>query len=224
LALAETRGSNAEILERLRGEFGHNTRAAEGIRRLQELVEVAAQSGLPESRLVLDVAIAPGLDYYTGTVYETLMTDLPSIGSVCSGGRYDNLAGLFTKQALPGVGASLGLDRLLAGLEELGRLDRATTPAPVLLVQFSAERLGAYMKLARDLRARGVGVEVYPEARKVGQQLQYAEKRGFRVALIARPDEFASGTCKVKDLARRHENTVGIHDVYAEVDRILGQT
>ena len=169
------------------------------------------------------MSIARGLDYYTGTVYETILTDLPGIGSVCSGGRYDNLASLYTKQVLPGVGASLGLDRLVAALEELGRLKKSSTPAPVLLVQFSAERLGEYARMARSLRAEGIGVELYPEAKKIGQQLQYAERRGFRVALIAGPDEFAQGLWKVKDLCRREEVAVPTALVAGAVRRILEQ-
>src|SRR5262249_47726555 len=179
LALVQTRGSNAEVLSRLEGEIGGNARAAEGVRRLRELLDVARAAGVPEERLQLDVSIARGLDYYTGTIYETFLGDLPGIGSVCSGGRYDNLASLYTKQVLPGVGASLGLDRLLAAMEELNLLPKAATPAPVLLVQFEAGRLGDYQKMARSLRAEGIGVEVYPEARKIGAQLKYAEGRGF---------------------------------------------
>ena len=115
-------------------------------------------AGLPAERIALDLSICRGLDYYTGTIYETFLTKLPKIGSVCSGGRYDNLAGLYTKQQLPGVGASLGLDRLLAGMEELNLLQKTTTPAPVFIVQFQAERLGDYQRLARTLRAAGIGV------------------------------------------------------------------
>jgi histidyl-tRNA synthetase len=222
LALAETRGSNAEILDRIERNFGGNERAAEGARRLRELLTVASAAGIDESRLRLDLSIARGLDYYTGTIYETFLLDLPGIGSVCSGGRYDNLASLYTKQVLPGVGASLGLDRLLAALEELKLLPQIATPAPVLLVQFSADRLADYEKMARSLRAEGIGVEVYPEAKKVGQQLQYAEKRGFRLALIAGPDEFAQGVWKIKDLARREETTVLAAEVAAAVRKNLG--
>jgi histidyl-tRNA synthetase len=200
LALAQTEGTNAEILDRLRRDFGGNPRAADGIARLTELLDVARTAGIPEERLRLDLSIARGLDYYTGTIYETFLDDLAGIGSVCSGGRYDNLAGLYTKQKLPGVGASLGLDRLLAAMEELNLLPKATTPAPVLVVQFSADRLGDYQMMARSLRAAGIGVEVFPEAKKVGQQLQYADRRGFQVALIAGPDEFAQGVWNVKDL------------------------
>jgi histidyl-tRNA synthetase len=200
LALSQTTGTNAEVLDRTEREFGGNARAADGICRLRELVEVARAAGIREERLRLDLSIARGLDYYTGTIYETFLAELPAIGSVCSGGRYDDLASLYTKQKLPGVGASLGLDRLLAAMEELKLLPKVSTPAPVLMVQFNAEYLGAYQKMARSLRAEGIGVEVFPEAKKVGQQLQYADKRGFRVALIAGPDEFAQGVWNVKDL------------------------
>ena len=221
LALAEMQGTNAEILDRLEREFGTNSKAAEGISRLRQLLDVAATAGVSEDYLRLDLSIARGLDYYTGTVYETILTDLPGIGSVCSGGRYDNLAGLYTKQALPGVGASLGLDRLVAALEELHLLTKSATPAPVLLVQFSAERLGDYHRMARALRAEGIGVEVYPEAKKVGQQLQYAERRGFRVALIAGPDEFAQGMWKIKDLSRREEVAVPAAEVAGAIRKVI---
>jgi len=101
VSLTQIQGSNAEILARLENEFGKNAKAAEGVRRLRELVDVARAAGLTEQQLHLDLAIARGLDYYTGTVYETTLADLPGIGSICSGGRYDNLAGLYTKQPLP---------------------------------------------------------------------------------------------------------------------------
>jgi len=132
------------------------------------------------------------------------------------------LASLYTKQVLPGVGASLGLDRLLAAMEELKLLPKAGAPAPVLLVQFTAERLGDYQKLARALRAEGIGVEVYPEPKKIGQQLQYAERRGHRVALIAGPDEFAEGVWKIKDLARREERTVPEAEVGPVIQQLIG--
>src|SRR5208283_15231 len=171
LALAELQGTNKEMLDRLERDFGTNAKAAEGITKLRELIAVARTAGVPDERLCLDLSIARGLDYYTGTIYETFLTD-SKYGSVCSGGRYDNLAGLFTRQALPGVGASLGLDRLLAAMEELNLLPKVATPAPVLIVQFIQDRLGEYQKMARSLRAAGIGAEVYPDAKKVGAQLQ----------------------------------------------------
>jgi histidyl-tRNA synthetase len=221
LALAQITGTNAEILDRLQKDFGGNEWANQGVARLRELLDVARAAGIPAGRINLDLSIARGLDYYTGTIYETFLTDLPGIGSVCSGGRYDNLAGRYTKQSLPGVGASLGLDRLLAALEELKLLRKTATPAPVLLVQFEASRLGDYQYMARSLRAEGIGVEVFPDAKKIGQQLQYAEKRGFRVALIAGPEEFARRVWKVKDLARREEKTVDAAQVAEAVASVL---
>ncbi len=125
---------------------------------------------------------------------------LPDIGSVCSGGRYDNLAELYTAQQLPGIGASLGLDRLLSAMEELGMIEKVATLAPVLLTYFDKTRLHDYLRLATAIRAAGIGVEVFPEPKKLGQQLKYADRRGFRVALIAGDNEFTAGTCQVKDL------------------------
>jgi histidyl-tRNA synthetase len=208
LDLASTTGSNRDILDRVERDFGRNPKATEGVAKLRELIAVADAAGLPSERLRIDLSICRGLDYYTGTIYETFLTDLPDIGSVCSGGRYDNLAGLYTKQALPGVGASLGLDRLLAAMEKLNLLPKESTPAPVLVVQFTADRLGDYQRIARTLRTADIATEVFPEAKKIGQQLQYAERRGFRVALIAGPDEFAAGVCKLKVLATWEERTV----------------
>jgi histidyl-tRNA synthetase len=208
LDLAGMKGTNTEILDCLQGEFGKNAKANDGIVRLKQLLSVAEASGVPQERIRLDLSICRGLDYYTGTIYETFLLDKEDIGSVCSGGRYDNLAGLYTKQALPGVGASLGLDRLLAAMEEMNLLPKVSTPAPVLIVQFSADRLGEYQRLARTLRAEGIGVEVFPDAKKLGQQLKYADSKGFKFAIIAGDAEFAQGVWKIKDLAKQEEQTV----------------
>ncbi len=221
LALAQTKGTSAEILSRVQADFGANPRAAEGARRLRELTHVVHAAGIADERLRLDLAIARGLDYYTGTIVETFLDDLPTIGSVCSGGRYDSLARLFTKQELPGVGASLGLDRLIAAMEELKLLPTAATPAPVLVVQFDSAKLGDYQAMARGLRAGGINVEVFPDAKKIGPQLQYAEKRGFKLALIAGSAEFDAGVWKIKTLATRTEITVPSGEVLATIRTIL---
>ncbi len=222
LILAEIGGSNAEILDRVGTEFGSNERAAEGVKKLRELLAVAKASGVPDGRIRIDLSIARGLDYYTGTIYETFLlgdyTDekgktakLSGFGSVCSGGRYDNLASLYTKQVLPGVGASLGVDRLLAAMEAMKHpwLRGRSTPADVLVVQMDATRLADYMRIAAVLRAAGIPTEVYPDAtKKLKAQFEYADKRGFRYALIAGGEEFSTGVWKVKDLAKREERTV----------------
>ena len=201
LKLAELSGSNDEILSQLGPLVAGNALGEEGVERLRQILRGAAAGGVNEAALQVDVSIARGLDYYTGAIFETFLSDLPTIGSICSGGRYDNLAALFTKQELPGIGASLGLDRLLAALEELGLLSQVRTPAPVLIAFFDKERLDDYLRLAATIRAAGIGVEVFPEPKKLGQQLAYADRRGFRVAIIAGQREFDAGTCQVKDLA-----------------------
>jgi histidyl-tRNA synthetase len=176
-------------------------------------------------RIRIEPSIARGLDYYTGVVLETTLNGLPTIGSVCSGGRYDNLAELYTNQQLPGIGASLGLDRLLAAMEELGMIEKSHTPAQVFIPYFDAERLGDYFRLAAALRAAGLAVEVYPEPAKLGKQLQYADRKGFRVAVIAGQREFDANECQIKDLANGESVTVSLADdftpVVAEVKRVL---
>jgi len=200
LKLAELSGTNDEILAQLCPLVAGNPQGEEGVERLRQILAGAKAGGVAEGALLLDVSIARGLDYYTGAIFETFLTDLPTIGSICSGGRYDNLAGMFTKQELPGIGASLGLDRLLAALEELGVIEKVRTPAPVLIAFFDKDRLPDYLSLAATIRAAGIGVEVYPDPKKLGQQLAYADRRGFRLALIAGQREFDAGQVQLKDL------------------------
>ncbi len=222
IALAETTGTNAAILDQLDVRFADNAAAKTGIAHLRQMVGVFTTTGVPEGRLRVDLSICRGLDYYTGTVYETFLLDKPEFGSVCSGGRYDNLAGCYTKQSLPGVGASLGLDRLLAAMEVMNLLPKTATAAPVLVLMFAADRLGDYQRVAKLLRAAGINTEVYPEPKKLDKQFQYAERRGHQVALIAGADEFAKGVWKVKDLAKREEVTVSEGELVAAVRAILG--
>jgi histidyl-tRNA synthetase len=221
IALAETTGSNTAILDQLDQRFADNAEASKGVANLREMTEVFQTTGVPDGRLKVDLSICRGLDYYTGTVYETFLLDKPEIGSICSGGRYDNLAGSYTKQSLPGVGASLGLDRLLAAMEALDLVPKTATTAPVLVMQLDTTRYGDYQRMARMLREAGIGSEVYPEAKKLNHQFQYAERRGHRVVLIAGSDEFAKGVWKVKDLAKRAETAVAEADAIAAVQAIL---
>lgn len=212
LKLAEISGSNDEVLQQLEPLVGGSETGREGVARLGELLGGVKAAGVPQKRIQLDVSIARGLDYYTGTVFETFLDALPGIGSICSGGRYDNLAELYTKQELPGIGASLGLDRLLAAMEELGMIEKVSTPAAVFIPYFDPDRLHDYLKLAATLRAAGLSVEVFPDPKKLGQQLKYADRRGFRIALIAGDNEFSAGTCQVKDLAKAQQQDIPLED------------
>jgi len=180
----------------------------QGVERLRTICRAMTAAGVQEEFYQVDVSIARGLDYYTGVVFETVLGDLPGIGSVCSGGRYDNLAGLYTKQHLPGIGASLGLDRLLAALEQLGLIPKSISSADVFIPLFDANRINDYFQLASIVRKAGWSAEVYPEAKKLGAQLKYADQRGFRIALIAGSQEFDAGEVQIKNLATKVSTTV----------------
>lgn len=207
LDLAELTGEVTTVLNSLEDMLSGNEAGLLGVSRLRELFDACGQAGIPADRIGLDLSIARGLDYYTGTIYETFLTDMPKIGSVCSGGRYDNLAGLFTKEKLPGVGSSLGLDRLLAALELMEKVQSASTPADVFIPLFEADRLGDYLRLARALRAEGLTVEVYPEAKALKKQLKYSDRKGHKLAIIAGSSEFEAGVWQVKNLQQRGEST-----------------
>ncbi|MDR3312059.1 MAG: histidine--tRNA ligase [Spirochaetaceae bacterium] len=188
-------------VSRLEDLAGGSPEAARGIGRLRELGR-AAQDAAP-GFFVLDPSITRGLDYYTGIVYETFLNDLPEIGSVCSGGRYDNLAGLYMKERLPGVGASIGLDRLVAALEKLAALPALLPGMDALIFCQDASLFAHYHRLAASLRARGMSVEVYPDPKPAGKQYQYAEKKGTRFAVLCTPEDAARGVVSVKNLANR---------------------
>ncbi len=221
LDMAMLAGTPEQILTSLDGMLQGSETGETGLSNLQELFGTIQTCGLPQDRVALDVSIARGLDYYTGTIYETFLGDLPGIGSVCSGGRYDNLAQLFTSQKLPGVGASLGVDRMLAAMEELGMTEKATTPAPVLVTMFERERAPEYMQIARTLRQAGIGAEVFPEAKGIGKQMKYANRKGFQVALIAGTDEFASGTWQVKGLVDGSQQQVATDQVVETIKALV---
>jgi histidyl-tRNA synthetase len=217
VGLVQITGDNELVLAQLPALVGGSERGKEGVERLSQLWQAVRAAGMPAERVRIDVSIARGLDYYTGTVLETTLDDDPSVGSVLSGGRYDNLAELYTNQQLPGIGASLGLDRLLDSMHKLGMLESKATPAQVFIPYFDATRLGDYFRIAGELRLAGLAVEVYPESAKLGKQLQYADRKGFRVAVIAGEREFAAGECQIKDLRSGQSRAVALTDKASEV-------
>ncbi len=219
LDLVSVKGSSMEILEKLDARLSGSEQGQLGVQRLRELFECCKAAGIPHERVALDVSIARGLDYYTGTVYETFLNDLPSIGSVCSGGRYDDLTGLFTAQPLPGVGASLGLDRLLAAMEELGMVTAGESPASVLVTVLDQNRIADYLRIGRTLRTSGFAVEVYTDSRAIKKQLAYANRKKFRVAIIAGDEEFGAGNWQVKDLLGGEQTAVAESDL----PKVLGE-
>ena len=186
-----------------------------------DLREVLAQlraMGVPESRYTLNLSIARGLDYYTGIVYETTLDAHPEIGSICSGGRYEDLAGHYTKSKLPGVGISIGLTRLFFQLREAGLLPSAdTSSVDVLVALLDDDGLPHALGLSGQLRAAGLNVETRLEARKIAKQLQYADKAGIRFVVMRGSDEAARGAVAVKDLRSGEQFEVGERDLPARL-------
>ncbi len=170
--------------------------------RMRQLYEGFRELGI-EKKFFFDSSIMRGLDYYTGIVYETFFNELPGIGSVCSGGRYDNLASLYTKTELPGVGSSIGLDRLVAALDELGRVGQHNSPADLAVFCLDEKLTGYYHGLAEFFRDKGFRCDVFYEKKKLGQQFKLAEKKGILIAIICGEDERKSNTVSLKDLVHR---------------------
>ncbi|HIZ93546.1 histidine--tRNA ligase [Flavonifractor sp. An112] len=180
-----------------------------GVSELETVVKYMSAYGVPEDHFMVDLTIARGLDYYTGTVYETVMLDHPEVGSICSGGRYDNLAEYYTDKQLPGVGISIGLTRLFSVLEAQGYLNEEllTAPADVLILPMT-EDLSAAISFATTLRDAGVRAQLHCEKKKFKQKLSYADKLSIPYAAFLGEDEIAQGKVTVKDLTTGEQQTV----------------
>jgi histidyl-tRNA synthetase len=176
--------------------------AAEGAAELREVLEMVRALGVPESDYAVNFSIARGLDYYTGTVYETKLDDYPQIGSICSGGRYENLASHYTNSKLPGVGISIGATRLFWQLREAGLIGLAESSVEVLVAQLDEADLPHYVGLANELRLAGIATELQLEPRKLARQFQYADKAGIRFVAMLGADERSKGVVAIKDLRR----------------------
>ena len=195
------RGTNSEVIAALQGYRGRDELFDLGLDELETVVKYLAAFGVPETHFAVDLTIARGLDYYTGTVYETTMLDHPEIGSICSGGRYDNLAEYYTDKQLPGVGISIGLTRLFFVLEDQGYLNDQlnTAPADVLILPMTDD-LSPAIALATTLRAAGIRTQIHGEQKKFKQKLSYADKLAVPYALFLGEDEIDAGVASVKDL------------------------
>ena len=196
------RGSNAEVLAALEGYRGKNDLFDEGLSEVRAVTAFLPEFGVPEENFAVDLTIARGLDYYTGTVYETALLDHPEIGSVCSGGRYDNLAEYYTDKPLPGVGISIGLTRLFYVLQEQGMLSDGivTAPADVLVIPMT-DSLSFAVRCATTLRDAGVRAQLYTEQKKFKAKMSYADRLGFPFVVLIGEDEIAQGKVSLKDMA-----------------------
>ncbi|MBO4212452.1 MAG: histidine--tRNA ligase [Oscillospiraceae bacterium] len=206
-------GSNAEVLEQLAAYQGKNEGFDLGLEELKTVVKYLDAFGVPEENFAINLTIARGLDYYTGTVYETLMLDHPEIGSICSGGRYDNLAGYYTDRRLPGVGISIGVTRLFYILQEQGMLNDGlnTAPADVLVLPMT-EDLTAAAQAATLLRGRGIRTQLYTEQKKFKAKMSYADKLGIPFVAFLGEDEVAQGKISLKNMATGEQSLLSLEE------------
>lgn len=216
------KGSNQQVLEALEGYRDKNELFDLGLDELKTVVKYLSGFGVPEENFAVDLTIARGLDYYTGTVYETLMINHPEIGSICSGGRYDNLAEYYTDKILPGVGISIGLTRLFFILNEQGMLneERNTAPADVLLLPM-VEDLSPAVELATRFRNAGVRVQLYGEQKKFKAKMNYADKIGVPYVVFLGEDEIRDGVVACKDMKSGEQTKLGFEETLQRVQNGL---
>lgn len=209
----ETNGTTNAKIKKIK-KIIENQNPNDGILEIVQVFKILESAGYSESEVVFDQTIARGLDYYTGTIYETTLLDFPQIGSVCSGGRYDNLIATLSdnKVDLPAVGTSVGVDRLFTALTKLKRIKPIKTKSQVLITNFDQKDWGIYVKLAKQLRQEGVATEIYYENSKLDKQLKYADKIGIPWILFAGPDEIEKGLVKVKNMQSGEQKTTTLKD------------
>ena len=217
-------GTNADVIAALEGYVGRNEIFDLGLEELKAVCNNLAAFGVPEANFAVDLTIARGLDYYTGTVYETTLLDHPEIGSVCSGGRYDNLAGYYIEKQLPGVGISIGLTRLFYVLDEQGLLhpQLPTAPADALVLPMTAEP-GPAIAVAEQLRSCGLRVQFYGEQKKFKQKMAYANKLGVAFAVLLGEDEINEGMCSVKNMHSGEQVKLTPADAAAHIKAALAE-
>ena len=210
--------STEEPMTALEAYKGQNELLDLGISELSTVVKYMSAFGVPEDHFMVDLTIARGLDYYTGTVYETVMLDHPEVGSICSGGRYDNLAEYYTEKQLPGVGISIGLTRLFFVLEDQGYLNDElnTAPADVLILPMT-EDLSPAIALATQLRGAGIRTQIHAEQKKFKQKIGYADKLSIPYAIFLGEDEISAGVAAVKDMKTGEQIKLTAEDAIAHI-------
>lgn len=219
LRLVTFHGHNNEVIGLLQAEKIDHAIFAAGVQEAAATVAALTALGVPEGQAQLNLAIARGLDYYTGTVYETTINAHPEFGSVCSGGRYEDLASLYTKSRLPGVGISIGATRLFDLLLSTGWAEKFATTVQVLIAQLMPERRNDDLALATRLRAAGLNVETYLEPAKLDKQLRYADRAGIPVVLMVGAEELAAGMVQVKHMRAPKTEKVAVADLVAHLQR-----
>ncbi|MEH2359507.1 HisS family protein, partial [Nostoc sp.] len=218
-------GSVDQVLDKLK-HLAENLSETEqlilGVTELETVIAGVRNLGVAENRFCIDLSIARGLDYYTGTVYETTLLGHEALGSICSGGRYEELVGVFLGEKMPGVGISIGLTRLISRLLKAGILSTlAATPAQVMVVNMQEDLMPTYLKVSQHLRQAGINVITNFDKRPLGKQFQLADKQGIRFCVIIGSEEAATQKSSLKDLKTGEQVEVLLVDLAEEVKRRL---
>jgi histidyl-tRNA synthetase len=224
MEVTDLTGSSEDMLDTLRPRFADLPEGRQALEDLAEVFQYAALMGVPPSHISFDLSLVRGLGYYTGSIYETVLTG-SGLGSLGAGGRYDRLIGQFTGRDLPCVGISFGLDRIFDAQKEQGLLpDQETTITEVLVTLFSPETLAPAFALARQLRSAGIRTEISTDPKDLGSQLKFASKKGIPVAVILGPDEIAAGKVLLRDLVGRSEQAVDLQEAVGMTLAMLEST
>lgn len=219
------KGTPAEVLSKLKQQDlvrEYSEEYANGITELERVIEGINYLQVPEDCYCIDLSIARGLDYYTGTVYETTLIGYESLGSICSGGRYENLVGIFVNEKMPGVGISIGLTRLIRNLlDEKIIAPLSVTPAEVIVLNMQSDLMNIYLKIAGELRNAGINVISEFADRAVGKQLNRANKLGIPICILLGSNEYRDGNCRIKNLVTGEQSDVAIADIVDGVKKQL---
>ena len=209
-------GTNDEKIQKIENLKIENDTYKKGIEEIKEVIKYVRIFGVPEQNFTLDLTIARGLDYYTGTVYETFLNDYRELGSICSGGRYENLAEFYTNKKLPGVGISIGLTRLFYKLNELNLIKATKHSVSDLLIIPMTQDLEPAIKIANTIRAKGINVEIYLNNKKLKNKMKYADKLQIPYIVVIGDDEIETKTLKIKNMDSGEETTVKIDENFEE--------
>lgn len=214
------KGDNVSLLEAVENEFGNNERISIGIANLREVLDLLKYFSVSKDKLIFDLALSRGLDYYTGIIFESAVPSQPHIGSLTGGGRYDELIGIFTDKKIPAVGITIGLDRILAALVDAGKIENDLTPTKVLVTIFDDKFIPRSIEVANSLREAGISTEIYLESKKLKQQFAYADKLKIPFVLIIGEDEISRGTVSMKDMKTGNQKEISL-DAFIEEMKIL---
>lgn len=223
LEILEFEGTNEEVIARLEKLKGQNETFDTGLEELASVIRYMASFGAPQENYKIDLSIARGLDYYTGTVYETTFLPKPEIGSICSGGRYDDLAGHFTKKALPGVGMSIGLTRLFYILNEFGYINHEVQNVADVLVIPMTENVSKATEISTMIRKQGIVTQIYLENKKFKHKISYADKLSIPYVVFIGEDEIASNTLSLKDMRTGEQISATLETVIETVKKDIAQ-